>query len=71
MEKTIHLTVDELEQVKARLSQLEEAFGVGGGFDGVGVAASENTVRPAPKRSTPLLPIAELKQIAEMARRFR
>jgi hypothetical protein len=71
MEKIIHLTVEELEQVKNRLSRLEEAMGLGDDPNGIGNAARKNVVQPNPTHSTPPLPIAEIKQLAEMAKRFR
>lgn len=71
MEKIIHLTVEELEQVKSRLSRLEEAMGLGDSLNSIGNAARKNVMQPNPKHITPPLPIAEIKQLAEMAKRFR
>ncbi len=68
MEKIIQLTVDELEQVKCRLSRLEEAVGLNVEPE---IIAGEGAHRPDKKHSTPAIPIAEMKQLAEMARRFR
>jgi len=68
MEKIIHLTVEELEQVKNRLSRLEKAMGLNIEPD---VTLCEGVQRQGQKHSTPPLPIAEIKQLAEMAKHFR
>jgi len=68
MEKIIQLTVEELEQVKCRLSRLEEAIGL---KVEPKVTACEGAHRPGQKHPTPAIPIAEMKQLAEMAKRFR
>jgi hypothetical protein len=46
-------------------------MGLVDGPNGIGNAARKNVVQPNPKHSTPPLPIAEIKQLAEMAKRFR
>ncbi|MCJ7729326.1 MAG: hypothetical protein MUO27_05570 [Sedimentisphaerales bacterium] len=76
MEKMLQQTADELKQVKTRLSRLEEALA---GCSDLEVAACgeprqaacDDAKQSSPGPSTPPLPIAELKQLAEMAKRFR
>jgi hypothetical protein len=76
MEKIFQQTADELKQVKTRLSRLEEALA---GCSDLEVAACgeprqaacDDAKQSGPEPSTPPLPIAELKQLAEMAKRFR
>jgi hypothetical protein len=46
-------------------------MGLSDGPNGIGNAARKNVVQTNPKHSTPPLPIAEIKQLAEMAKRFR
>jgi phosphotransacetylase len=67
MERILQQTTEELEQVKARLSQLEKALAKRGEID---VAVCGN-VQSGSESSTPPLPIAEMKQLADMAKRFR
>jgi PAS domain S-box-containing protein len=68
MHKIIERTTEELETLKARLGRLEEALARRNQSTGViREADSESSCTP-PSLS---VPIAELKQLAEMAKRFR
>jgi len=68
MEKMIQQTREELEEVRSRLNRLEEAIA---GRKDPNIAVCESTERPIPKSSAPPLLIAELKQLAEIAKRLR
>jgi hypothetical protein len=68
MERMLRQTLGELEQVKARLSQLEKSAAQ---RSEPGVVACDGTEQSSPEPLTPPLPIAEISQIAEMAKRFR
>jgi hypothetical protein len=70
MERLLKHTLEELEQVKARLNQLEKATAIQSP-DAAGTGKTVNTQRT--EATTPMtpLPIAEIKQLAEMAKRFR
>ena len=76
MEKRIQQTTEELEQVKARLSRLEESLASRSNpevaaCDEPRQAACEDTEQSGPEPSTLPLPTTELKQLAEMAKRFK
>jgi PAS domain S-box-containing protein len=68
LQKTIQRTTEELEQLKVRLGRLEETLAHRAQPSTVAYKPDEQL---APAQSTPPLPIAELKQLAEMAKRFR
>jgi hypothetical protein len=68
MERMLQQKLEELEQVKARLSRLEKS--VAQRSEPVGVAC-DGAEQSSPEPLTPPLPIAEIKQIAEMAKRFK
>jgi hypothetical protein len=68
MERMLQQTLEELEQVKARLSRLENSVAQRSEPDGI---ACDDAEQSSPEPLTPPLPIAEIKQIAEMAKRFR
>jgi hypothetical protein len=61
-------TLEELAQVKARLSRVEQELTVRNESQKI---ASEGAEHAGAVPSAPPLPIAELKQLAEMAKRFR
>jgi hypothetical protein len=67
MEKMFQQTLDELEQVKTRLSRLEETIASQVKQD----TANREVPESGPTPLTPPLPIAELKQLSEMAKRFK
>jgi hypothetical protein len=61
MDRILQQTVEELEEVKSRLSQLEKSLAERGE-----IAEGSDSGPTAPP-----LPIGELKQLSEMAKRFR
>jgi hypothetical protein len=76
MEKMIQHTAEELEQVKARLSRLEEALARRSNAEVAACgeprrAACEDAEQSGPEPSLPPLPVAELRQLAEMAKRLK
>jgi hypothetical protein len=68
MEKIIQQTAEELEQLKARLDRLEEALAP---RNQPGTVACPPDDQPDAAQPPLPLPITELKQLAEMAKRFR
>jgi PAS domain S-box-containing protein len=68
MQKTIQRTTEEIEQLKVRLGRLEEALAH---RNQPGVVAREPDNQPDAAQPPLPLPITELKQLAEMAKRFR
>jgi hypothetical protein len=68
VERMLQQTLEELEQVKARLSRLEKSAARRNEPAGV---AGDDIEQSNPEPLTPPLPIAEISQIAEMAKRFR
>jgi hypothetical protein len=68
VERMLQQTLEELEQVKARLSRLEKSVTQRSEPDGV---ACDEAEQSSPEHLTPPLPIAEISQIAEMAKRFK
>jgi hypothetical protein len=70
MERLLKHALEELEQVKARLAHLEKEMVI----QGPAVACVEkavNTQQAGTASPMPPLPIAEIKKLAEMAKRFR
>jgi hypothetical protein len=70
LERQLKHALEELEQVKTRVSQLEEEIA----FQNPEGIFTEKTQIPQQAETTPAappLPIAEIKQLAEMAKRFR
>lgn len=61
MERILQQTVEELEEVKGRLSRLEKSLAERGEI------AEQSGLEP----TAPPLPITELKQLSEMAKRFK
>ncbi|MGA2092416.1 MAG: hypothetical protein ABSH16_03275 [Sedimentisphaerales bacterium] len=70
MERLLKHTLGELEKVKARLNQLEKATAIQSP-DAAGTVKAVNTQHSEATTPMPPLPIAEIKQLAEMAKRFR
>jgi hypothetical protein len=68
MQKMLQRTTEELETLKARLGRLEEMIARRNQPTGVIREADSESSRIQPSLS---VPIAELKQLAEMAKRFR
>jgi PAS domain S-box-containing protein len=68
MQKMLQRTTEELETLKARLGRLEEMIARRNQPTGVIREAGSESSRTPPSLS---VPIAELKQLAEMAKRFR
>jgi hypothetical protein len=68
MGRILQQTLDELEQVKTRLNQLEKAMAERGEQD---IAACGSSGQQTPVSMMPPLPIAEISQLAEMAKRLR
>ena len=68
MERMLEHTLGELEQVKTRLSQLEKTMAERGERDITACGGSEQ-LPPTPL--THPLPIAEISQLAEMAKRLK
>ena len=68
MERMLEHTLGELEQVKTRLSQLEKTMAERGERDITAFGGSEQ-LPPTPL--THPLPIAEISQLAEMAKRLK
>jgi hypothetical protein len=70
LERQLKNTLEELEQIKGRLNRLEDEIAVqspGGVFtEKTQISQQAETITTAPP-----LPIAEIKQLAEMANRFR
>ena len=67
MERMLQQTLEELGQAKARISQLEKTLAQRAELD----AARGGSGQQTPASLTPPLPIAEISQIAEMAKRFK
>jgi hypothetical protein len=61
MDRILQQTVEELEEVKGRLSRLEKSLA------GHSELAEQSGLEP----TAPPLPIADLKQLSEMAKRFK
>ncbi len=70
IEKMLEHALEELEQVKSRLSQLEKAMAEQGEGNITACVSSEQ-LPPVPLASMPPLPIAEISQLAAMAKRFK
>jgi hypothetical protein len=70
MERLLKNALEELEQVKARLNQLEKASVIQSP-DAAETGKTVNTQRTEATTPMPPLPIAEIEQLAEMAKRFR
>jgi PAS domain S-box-containing protein len=68
LQKAIQQTTEELEQLKARLGRLEEAIAHRAQ---AGTVAYKSDDQPDAAQQPLPLPIAELRQLAEMAKRFR
>ena len=68
MERMFQQTLEELEQAKTRVSQLEKALAERAERD---IAACSGSGQQTSASLTPLLPIAEISQIAKMAKRFK
>ncbi|MGA2070575.1 MAG: hypothetical protein ABSG97_04435 [Sedimentisphaerales bacterium] len=68
MERTLEHTLEELEQVKSRLSQLEKAMAERGEGN---ITACEGSEQLPPAPLTHPLPITEISQLAEMAKRLK
>jgi hypothetical protein len=68
MERTLQQTLEELEKVKARLNQLENSLKKCGGQE---VASDKIKGQQAVVPTTTPLPVDEIKQLAEMAKRFK
>ena len=68
MERMIQHTLEELEQAKARISQLEKTLSE---REERHIAAGESSEQQTPAPVAPPLPIAEISQLAEMAKRLR
>jgi hypothetical protein len=68
MERMLQQALEELEQVKARLSRLEKSVAHRSEPGGVACDGAEQS---SPEPLTPPLPIAEISQLAEMAKRFK
>ena len=68
MERMLQQTLEELEQAKTRVSQLEKALAERAERD---IAACSGSGQQTSASLTPLLPIAEISQIAKMAKRFK
>jgi len=69
MERMLQQTLEELEQAKARLNQLEKAMAK---REGRYISDdSANMEKQTPASLTPPLPVDEIKLLAEMAKRFK
>jgi len=68
MERMLRQTLEELGQAKARISQLEKTLAERAELD---AAACGSSGQQTPASLTPPLPIAEISQIAKMAKRFK
>ena len=70
LERQLKHVLDELEQVKTRVNQLEKEIAVQS-HDGVFTGKTQIPQKAETSPAAPPLPIAEIKQLAEMAKRFR
>ncbi|MBN2020133.1 MAG: hypothetical protein JW749_07910 [Sedimentisphaerales bacterium] len=68
MGKTIQQAASEIEQLKERISRLEEMLTK---RNAPATRVNEEIADSAPMPTTPPLPIAELKELAAMAKRFK
>jgi hypothetical protein len=68
MERMLEQTLEELAQVKARVDELEKSAAQSAEHELVLGKVNEGTILP---QSTPPLPVDEIKELAEMAKRFK
>jgi hypothetical protein len=68
MERILEQTLEEMAQVKARIDELEKLVAQHAEHEMVFGRGNEGTI---PLPSTPPLPVDEIKELAEMAKRFR
>ncbi len=70
LERQLKHVLEELEQVKTRVNQLEKEIAFQSP-DGVFTEKTQISQRAETTPAAPPLPITEIKQLAEMAKRFR
>ena len=68
MERILEQTLEELAQVKAKVNELEKLVAQNSEHEMVSYKGNECAI---PLPSTPPLPVDEIKELAEMAKRFK